>query len=58
VSMHFEGDAHVPLLFLSMSAKALDHPDRKGYECERCHALVREGDWPWCRGRQDDHVRE
>lgn len=55
MSMHFEGEAHVPLLFLSMQAK----PKRgeNGYVCDSCHAFVREGDWPWCHGKQENHER-
>jgi hypothetical protein len=55
VNMHFEGDAHVPLLFISMAA-----PAKRGantYECDRCHAIVFEGDWPWCGGKPEGHQR-
>jgi hypothetical protein len=25
--------------------------------CERCGATLHPGDWPWCRGNPEDHIR-
>lgn len=26
--------------------------------CEKCGFYMMPGDWPWCRGRIEDHIRE
>jgi hypothetical protein len=31
--------------------------DRKFVDCERCGGVIFEGEWPWCKGRPEDHER-
>lgn len=34
-----------------------DRVEYKSVPCEKCGGRVGTGDWPWCRGNAEDHVR-
>ncbi len=35
----------------------LDLDPRKRVICDRCGGIYLEGDWPWCKGKQEEHFR-
>ncbi len=33
-------------------------PSAVSVTCEKCNGSIYEGDWPWCAGKQSEHLRD